>query len=156
MKPRTFLSLLLTSLLPLLAAETKKPNILFIVADDLGYGELGCYGGQGIPTPNIDRLITKGARFTDGYVTAPFCAASRAALLTGRYQTSFGFEFNPIGSKNLEPGIGLPVGVPTIADRLRAAGRLEQLERGLHDLGADSVTGSEGDAHGGLHWGQRA
>jgi arylsulfatase B len=122
MKPLTLLSLLLTSLLPLLAAETKKPNVLFIVADDLGYGELGCYGGNGIPTPNIDRLITKGARFTDGYVTAPFCAASRAALLTGRYQTSFGFEFNPIGSKNLEPGIGLPVGIPTVADRLRAAG----------------------------------
>ena len=122
MKPLTLLSLLLTSLLPLLAAETKKPNILFIVADDLGYGELGCYGGNGIPTPNIDRLITKGARFTDGYVTAPFCAASRAALLTGRYQTSFGFEFNPIGSKNLEPGIGLPVGIPTVADRLRAVG----------------------------------
>jgi len=71
MKPLTFLSLLLTSLLPLLAAETKKPNILFIVADDLGYGELGCYGGKGIPTPNIDRLIAKGARFTDGYVSAP-------------------------------------------------------------------------------------
>lgn len=122
MKPLTFFSLLLASLAPLLAAETKKPNVLFIVADDLGYGELGCYGGKGIPTPNIDRLIAKGARFTDGYVTAPFCAASRAALLTGRYQTSFGFEFNPIGSKNLEPGIGLPVGVPTIADRLRAAG----------------------------------
>mgnify|MGYP006150623771 CR=1 FL=1 len=122
MKPLTFLSLLLTSLAPLLGAETKKPNVLFIVADDLGYRELGCYGGNGIPTPNIDRLIAKGARFTDGYVTAPFCAASRAALLTGRYQTSFGFEFNPIGSKNLEPGIGLPVGIPTIADRLRTAG----------------------------------
>ncbi|NBR43102.1 MAG: hypothetical protein EBU04_09710, partial [Verrucomicrobia bacterium] len=55
MKPLTFLCLLLTSLAPLLAAETKKPNVLFIVADDLGYGELGCYGGNGIPTPNIDR-----------------------------------------------------------------------------------------------------
>ena len=97
-------------------------NVLFIVADDLGYGELGCYGGKDIPTPNIDRLIAKGARFTDGYVSAPFCAASRAALMTGRYQTSFGFEFNPIGSKNLQPGIGLPVGIPTVADRLRSAG----------------------------------
>jgi arylsulfatase B len=122
MKPLVLLSLLVSSLAPLLAAETKKPNVLFIVADDLGYGELGCYGGNGIPTPNIDRLIGKGARFTDGYVTAPFCAASRAALLTGRYQTSFGFEFNPIGSKNLVPGIGLPVGIPTVADRLRAVG----------------------------------
>ncbi|MCX6889545.1 MAG: hypothetical protein NTU71_08990 [Verrucomicrobia bacterium] len=57
MKPLAFLSLLLTSLLPLLAAETKKPNVLFIVADDLGYGELGCYGGNGIPTPNGPRQM---------------------------------------------------------------------------------------------------
>ncbi|TSA31035.1 MAG: N-acetylgalactosamine-4-sulfatase [Opitutales bacterium] len=122
MKSLIFFALLFLPLVGLQAADTKKPNILFIVADDLGYGELGCYGGNGIPTPNIDRLIAKGARFTDGYVTAPFCAASRAALLTGRYQTSFGFEFNPIGSKNLQPGIGLPVGIPTVADRLRTAG----------------------------------
>ena len=122
MKSLTFFVLLFLPLVGLQAADTKMPNILFIVADDLGYGELGCYGGQGIPTPNLDRLIAKGARFTDGYVTAPFCAASRAALLTGRYQTSFGFEFNPIGSKNLQPGIGLPVGIPTVADRLRNVG----------------------------------
>ena len=114
MKSLTFFVLLFLPLVGLQAADTKMPNILFIVADDLGYGELGCYGGNGIPTPNLDRLIAKGARFTDGYVTAPFCAASRAALLTGRYQTSFGFEFNPIGSKNLQPGIGLPVGIPTV------------------------------------------
>ena len=99
-----------------------RPNILFIVADDLGYGELGCYGGRDIPTPNLDQLAAGGARFTSGYVTAPFCAASRAALLTGRYQTRFGFEFNPIGAKNAEPGIGLPVNEKTIADRLREAG----------------------------------
>ena len=122
MKPLTLLSLLLTSLLPLLAAETKKPNILFIVADDLGYGELGCYGGKGIPTPHLDALAASGARFTNGYVTAPFCAASRAALLTGRYQTRFGFEFNPIGAKNAAPGIGLPAGEKTVADHLRASG----------------------------------
>jgi arylsulfatase B len=104
------------------AAEASRPNILFIVADDLGYGELGCYGGREIPTPNLDRLAAGGVRFTSGYVTAPFCAASRAALLTARYQTRFGFEFNPIGAKNAEPGIGLPVGERTVADRLRDAG----------------------------------
>jgi arylsulfatase B len=86
-----------------------KPNVIFIVVDDLGYGELGCYGGKEIPTPQIDSLAASGARFTSGYVTAPFCAASRAALMTGRYQTRFGFEFNPIGAKNAAPGIGLPV-----------------------------------------------
>ena len=74
-----------------------KPNVIFIVVDDLGSGELGCYGGKDIPTPQIDVLAASGARFASGYVTAPFCAASRAALMTGRYQTRFGFEFNTIG-----------------------------------------------------------
>ncbi len=99
-----------------------RPNVIFIVADDLGYGELGCYGGKGIPTPHLDALAAGGVRFTNGYVTAPFCAASRAALLTGRYQTRFGFEFNPIGAKNAAPGIGLPIGEKTVADHLRATG----------------------------------
>jgi len=104
------------------AEPSARPNILVIVADDLGYGELGCYGGKEIPTPNIDALAAGGARFTSGYVTAPFCAASRAGLLTGRYQTRFGFEFNPIGAKNAMPGIGLPVAEKTVADRLRDSG----------------------------------
>ncbi|QOV91328.1 sulfatase-like hydrolase/transferase [Humisphaera borealis] len=103
-------------------AAEQRPNIVFIVADDLGYGELGCYGGKEIPTPHIDALAAGGARFTSGYVTAPFCAASRAALMTGRYQTRFGFEFNPIGAKNAAPGIGLPVAEKTVADRLRDSG----------------------------------
>ena len=88
------------------AEPSSRPNIVFIVVDDLGYGELGCYGGKDIPTPHIDALAAGGARFTDGYVTAPFCAASRAAIMTGRYQTRFGFEFNPIGAKNAHPVLG--------------------------------------------------
>ena len=104
------------------ATAEQRPKVIFIVVDDLGYGELGCYGGKDIPTPHIDSLAAGGARFTSGYVTAPFCAASRAALMTGRYQTRFGFEFNPIGAKNAAPGIGLPVAEKTVADRLRDAG----------------------------------
>lgn len=99
-----------------------RPNVVFIVADDLGYGELGCYGGKQIPTPSLDALAASGTRFTNGYVTAPFCAASRAALMTGRYQTRFGFEFNPIGAKNTMPGVGLALAEKTLADRLRDAG----------------------------------
>lgn len=104
------------------ADDAPRPNIILIVADDLGYGELGCYGGTEIPTPHLDKLASSGARFTGGYVTAPFCAASRAGLLTARYQTRFGFEFNPIGAKNAAVGIGLPVAERTIADRLRDSG----------------------------------
>ena len=104
------------------AAESSRPNIVFIVADDLGYGELGSYGGREIPTPHLDALAASGVRFTNGYVTAAFCAASRAALMTGRYQTRFGFELNPIGARNADPRIGLPVGEKTIADRLSEVG----------------------------------
>jgi arylsulfatase A-like enzyme len=103
-----------------LPAADPPPNIIVIVIDDLGYGELSCQAPDtDIPSPNLDAIAAAGVRFTDGYVTAPFCAASRAGLLTGRYQTRFGFEFNPIGAVNEEPGIGLPVTERTLADVLR-------------------------------------
>ena len=70
------------------AAE--QPNIVLIFVDDLGYGDPDCYGGNAIPTPNIDRLAAEGVRFTDGYVTAPVCGPSRVGLLTGAYQQRFG------------------------------------------------------------------
>ena len=73
----------------------RKPNIVLILADDLGYGDLGCYGGADVPTPNIDRLAAEGLRFTDAYTCAPVCAPARAGLMTGRYPQRFGFEFNP-------------------------------------------------------------
>jgi arylsulfatase A-like enzyme len=104
------------------AAEPARPNIVFIVADDLGYGELGSYGGREIPTPHLDAFAAAGVRFTQGYVTASFCAPSRAALLTGRYQTRFGYEGNPTGALNADPRIGLPAAERTVASRLREVG----------------------------------
>jgi len=83
--------------------EIRQPNIVLLLADDLGYGELGCQGNPQIPTPHIDSLAQDGVRFTAGYVTAPYCSASRAGLLTGRYQTRFGYEFNPVGAHNEDP-----------------------------------------------------
>ncbi|MBM3728339.1 MAG: sulfatase [Acidobacteria bacterium] len=111
-----------------LAATPRRPNILWILADDLGYGDLGCYGGQEIPTPHLDRLAAQGIRFTDAYVSAPYCSPTRAGLLTGRYQQRFGHEFNAHSSKAfLERGgkedvLGLPLSETTIAARLRDAG----------------------------------
>ncbi len=102
--------------------EAAFPNIIILLADDLGYGELGCQGNAEIPTPNIDAIADAGVRFTAGYVTAPNCSPSRAGLLTGRYGTRFGHEFNPIGAKNEDPAIGLPIGQGTMAEALQEAG----------------------------------
>jgi arylsulfatase A-like enzyme len=97
-------------------------NVVLILADDLGYGDLGCYGGS-IPTPHLDALAAEGVRFTSAYVTAPTCSPSRAGLMTGRHQQRFGFEFNT-GSAGMAASReqGLPPGVPTLAERMRAAG----------------------------------
>jgi len=72
----------------------EKPNIVVILADDLGYADLGCQGCQDIPTPHIDLIAQAGVRFTDGYATHPVCSPSRAGLMSGRYQHRFGFEYN--------------------------------------------------------------
>ena len=96
--------------------EHNRPNILLIVGDDMGYGDVGFHGCEDIPTPNLDRLAESGARFRSGYVSGPYCSPTRAGLLTGRYQQRFGHEFNPGGSMT-----GLPVSEATIADRLKAA-----------------------------------
>jgi arylsulfatase A-like enzyme len=77
------------------AADARRPNILIILADDLGYGELSCQGNPQIPTPNVDSIARNGVRFTSGYVSGPYCNRTRATLLTGRYQQRFGHEFNP-------------------------------------------------------------
>lgn len=121
-------SLLAISLLAttsvVVSAENVSPNILLILADDLGYGDLSCHGGK-IPTPNIDSLAKNGASFTEGYVTAPQCAPSRAGLMSGRYQQKFGFEYNfekPGPTGDALPGAGLPAGERTMGDYLRAAG----------------------------------
>lgn len=120
---------LLPALLPLVAlvasaaAETKKPNILVIVADDLGYGELTAQGfTREIPTPNIDSIARNGVRFTSGYVSGPYCSPTRAGLLTGRYQQRFGHEFNPGSAQTAGVHVGLDLSQKTIGDRLKTAG----------------------------------
>jgi arylsulfatase A-like enzyme len=100
----------------------RKPNILVIVSDDHGYGDVGAYGCKDIPTPNLDSLATRGVRCTGGYVSGPYCSPTRAGLLTGRYQTRFGHEFNPGPAQSAEKKFGLPLSEKTMADRLKAAG----------------------------------
>jgi len=101
-------------------ANGRRPNIIVIVADDLGYADLGCYGGRDVPTPNIDSLAANGVRFTNGYVTAPVCSPTRAGLITGRYQQRFGHEFNPGGAP--EENFGLPLDQTTLPQILKGHG----------------------------------
>jgi arylsulfatase A-like enzyme len=105
-------------------ADSKKPNILLIVADDLGYGELSIQGNPQIPTPHIDFLANKGIRFTSGYVSGPYCSPTRAALMTGRYQQRYGHEFNPgpAQSASTDTVFGLSLKETTIGNRLKDAG----------------------------------
>ena len=72
-----------------LPAADRKPNVILIYADDLGYGDLGCYGGK-IRTPNLDRMAAEGVRFTNFLSANPVCSPSRSALMTGRYPTRVG------------------------------------------------------------------
>ena len=105
------------------AGRASKPNILLILSDDMGYGDLGCYGSTQIETPAIDALARGGVRMTQAYVTAPVCAPSRAGLITGRMQNRFGFEHNLSTPDFLnKEHAGLPLDEKTMADRLRALG----------------------------------
>ena len=101
--------------------STNRPNILVILADDLGYGELTCQGNPQIPTPQIDSIAKNGIRFTSGYVTCPVCSPTRAGLMTGRYQQRFGFEFL-LGRADQAGSFGLPAAEKTIAEYLKTAG----------------------------------
>ena len=103
-------------------AEADNPNVIVLLADDLGYGELGCQGNEEIPTPHIDSIAANGVRFTNGYVTGPNCSPSRAGFLSGRIPTRFGYENNPIGHRNEDPAIGFPTSETTLAETMQDAG----------------------------------
>lgn len=108
--------------LALSAAAARQPNVIVIIADDMGYADIGVHGCQDIPTPHIDSLAKNGVRCSNGYVSHPYCSPTRAGLMTGRYQQRFGHEFNPGPATDRTPGIGLPRSETTFADRMQAAG----------------------------------
>jgi arylsulfatase A-like enzyme len=99
------------------AATSKQPNILIFLSDDVGWAEFGFQGCKDIPTPNIDSIAKNGVKFTQGYVAATYCSPTRAGLMTGRYPTRFGHEFNSITRQS-----GLSLKETTIADRFRTLG----------------------------------
>ncbi len=109
-------------------SEIKRPNIIFIVSDDLGYADLGCYGGRaaqfGDVSPNIDKLAAGGMLFSEGYSNAPVCSPTRFALMTMCYQYRFrGALDEPINSRSRgSKTLGLPPEIPTLPSLLREQG----------------------------------
>jgi arylsulfatase A-like enzyme len=120
------LRVLICTLIYCLAAfsvhAAEKPNVIVILSDDVGYGEFGFQGCKDIPTPQIDSIAKNGCRFSLGYVAATYCSPCRAGLMTGRYPTRFGHEFNDGGPNGTVGAFGLPLEEKTIADRMRALG----------------------------------
>jgi len=102
-------------------AKASKPNIIIILTDDQGYGDVGFNGCKDIPTPNIDKIANNGVVFSNAYVTYAVCAPSRAGLITGRYQDRFGYSRNPLNKPN-DASIGLAIEEQTLASYLQTAG----------------------------------
>src|SRR5260370_18496112 len=98
------------------------PNILFILADDLGYADVSCYGRRDFTTPNIDRIAAEGVRFTQAYANSAVCTASRVALITGRYQYRLTVGLEEPLSTRVPRKIGLPAAHPTLPSLLKKAG----------------------------------
>ncbi len=103
-------------------AQSGKPNIVFILADDLGFADVSCYGQRDYTTPNIDRLALEGLRFTQGYANSAVCSATRTALITGRYQYRLPVGLEEPINASTPKNIGLPPGHPTLPSLLRTAG----------------------------------
>lgn len=105
----------------LFAQQRRPPNIVFIVADDLGYADVACYGRPDVSTPGVDRIAAQGVRLLQGYANSAVCTATRVALLTGRYQyrLRIGLE-EPLGTPNAR--VGLPPDHPTLPSLLKKLG----------------------------------
>ena len=101
-------------------SAAEKPNVVIIYADDLGWGDLSCYGNQAYQTPNLDRMAKEGAKFTSFYVATPSCAPSRAALLTGRFPYRTGVPSNPTPDAGRDHGI--KASETTLAEILKPEG----------------------------------
>ncbi|MBL8230968.1 MAG: sulfatase [Bryobacterales bacterium] len=121
MRRRQFLTTAMGAPLWAQPPQRKRPNVILILADDLGYSDLGFQGATDIPTPNLDALARTGVRFTNAYVSHPFCSPTRAGLMTGRYQQRFGHENNPVYDPKDEVA-GLPVTEKALPHLFQQAG----------------------------------
>ena len=150
--PRLIALLSALLLIPAASRAAEKPNILFILADDLGYGDLGCYGQQLIATPNIDRLAAEGMRFTQFYAGAPVCAPSRAVLMTGKHVGHVSVRGNAggkIGDLSAAGPQTIKRDETTVAEMLKKSGYATALigKWGLGELGSGSEPTRRGFDH---------
>jgi arylsulfatase A-like enzyme len=118
---------------PFVGGASRSPNVILILADDLGYADLSCHGSEDIRTPNIDALAASGIRFTEGYVPASVCGASRACLMSGRYACEFGVRGNS------DAAIGIPLDQKNIAEYLKQGSGVFTAVLGKWHLGEHSV-----------------
>lgn len=141
-------ALLLAPLAELHAADAshKQPNLVIIFTDDMGYGDLGCYGGKDIPTPHIDRLAAEGARFTSAYTVAPICVPSRMGLMSGKFPARFGVFTNVYSAEENQ----LWMQQTTLADVLKKQG-YRTANVGKWHLSGNS-SGHSGDDLGGFQF----
>lgn len=108
---------------PKTAAAQQSPNIIFIYADDLGYGDLSCFGSKAIKTPNLDRMAAEGVRLTNFYSVSPVCTPSRTALMTGRYAARMGIEQMHLSNVlTFQDKTGVPTNETLISEALKARG----------------------------------
>src|SRR5216684_2914209 len=103
-------------------AQAVKPNIVFILADDLGYADVSCYGQREYTTPNVDRLAIEGLKFTQGYSNSASCSPTRTGLITGRYQMRLPVGLEEPINVTTPKGVGLPPSHPTLPSLLKKAG----------------------------------
>ncbi len=139
---KTLLPVLLLLFVSACSAEECRPNIVLLFADDAGYADFGFQGSPIMKTPRLDRLAERGVRFDQFYMSAAVCGPSRAGLLTGMYQQRFGFEENNVPGFMSKSGLtgedmGLPLGIPTMADRLSELGYRTALFGKWHQGDAD-------------------
>jgi arylsulfatase A-like enzyme len=123
-KPRDLLMVTATLVVALVSSlavadDARKPNVIVILADDIGYSDISLLGDSAAPTPNIDSIAQNGARCTGGYVSCPYCSPTRAGIMTGRYQQRFGHEYNEGEGRLL---FGLPLTETTFAQRMKELG----------------------------------
>ena len=144
---KTFALTSASALLSMNLAQAQKPNIILILTDDMGYGDIGCFGGNFAPTPNLDKMASEGIRFTKYYSAAPICSPSRVGILTGMAPASWNitsFLHEKAANRQCEQADFLSSSAPSIARTLKTSGYATDHFGKWHMGGGRDVTEAPG------------